>query len=222
MPEPAAPIPRATYRLQFHAGFGFRGCGGARALSGAARHQPRLRLALSEGAARQHARLRHRRPRPAEPRARRRAGLSTRMVAALRGERARADPRLRAEPYGRGRRRQSVVAGRAGMGSGFGITPAGSTSIGSRTGAICSRSCWCRSWATSTARCWKPASSRCGSTPDSGQLRGLGLRHAQAADLPAALRARARRRASGAGALGRRVLRACRTGGRRSRSAPRI
>ncbi len=39
------------------------------------------------------------------------------------------------------------------------------------------------------------------------QLRRLGLRHAQAADLPAALRAHPRRRASGAGAARRRLLR---------------
>ena len=74
------------------------------------------------------------------------------------------------EPHGRRRRRQSAGGSTCWSGARIPSTPAGSTSTGTRTGAICSRSCWCRSWATSTARCWRRATSSSGSTPDTGSL----------------------------------------------------
>ena len=71
----ASPPPRATYRLQFHKDFTFDDARRDRALSRAARDQPRLRLADPEGAARLDPRLRHRRPRRDQPGARRRGRL---------------------------------------------------------------------------------------------------------------------------------------------------
>ena len=54
-------LPEATYRLQFHAGFTFRDARAIVALFARSRHHPLLCLALSPGAARQPARLRHHR-----------------------------------------------------------------------------------------------------------------------------------------------------------------
>ena len=59
-----------------HAELRLRRAAAARALSQGARHQPSLRLALPEGARRQHPWLRHRRPQRAQSRARRRGRLS--------------------------------------------------------------------------------------------------------------------------------------------------
>ena len=113
-------VPRATYRLQLRAGFGFKRGGGDRALSRAARRQPRLSLAVLQGAARQRARLRHHRPRGAQSGARDGSGLRL----DDRGVPARGPRRILdfvPEPYGRRRRRQSAVARRARMGPGVPI-----------------------------------------------------------------------------------------------------
>ena len=59
----ARPLPESTYRLQFHAGFTFRDAAGDRALPARPGDHPLLCLALPEGPARQHARLRHHRSR---------------------------------------------------------------------------------------------------------------------------------------------------------------
>jgi hypothetical protein len=99
-------------------GIRFRPRHRAGAVPGAPRHQPCLRLALSEGAAGQHARLRHRRPRRAQPR----TGRWRRVRPYGRGvrrARAEADPGFRAEPHGGRRRRQPALARRAGMGAGL-------------------------------------------------------------------------------------------------------
>ena len=76
-------MPRATYRLQLHGGFPFAERRRAGALPGGARHQPPLLLAVPARAAGQPARLRHRRPRRAQPRARQRATTSTGSSSAL-------------------------------------------------------------------------------------------------------------------------------------------
>ena len=112
----AAAVPLATYRLQLTKDFGFDDAAALVPYLKRPRHHPSLCLAVSQGAARQHARLRHRRSRPAQSRARRRG----RLRAAVRGaeaERPRADPRFRAQPHGRRPCRQCLVARRAGMGA---------------------------------------------------------------------------------------------------------
>jgi (1->4)-alpha-D-glucan 1-alpha-D-glucosylmutase len=83
-----------------------------RALPEGAGHQPPVQLALPARAAGQHARLRHRRPRRAEPRGRRRA--RTRACARRCAARHGPDPRHRAQPHGRAGGRQRLVARRAG------------------------------------------------------------------------------------------------------------
>ena len=113
--------------------------------------QPRLLLAVPARARRQHARLRHRRPRRAQPRDRRRGGLRR----ASRGAaRARHGPaaRHRAQPHGRARRRQRLVAGRAGERRRPRATRATSTSTGQPLDARRSPArCCCRCSATTTA-----------------------------------------------------------------------
>ena len=111
---------RATYRLQFHKGFTFRDADGAGPLSRPARRQPSLCLAADGGAARLDARLRHRRPQPAQSRDRHRGGVPGTGRRA-RGARHGADRRYRAEPHGGRRRRQRLVARRAGMGRGLAL-----------------------------------------------------------------------------------------------------
>ena len=69
--NPPTMIPRATYRLQLHKGFGFDAMIAVRPLPGRARRQPCLLLALSQGTSGQPARLRHRRSQRAQSRARR-------------------------------------------------------------------------------------------------------------------------------------------------------
>ena len=76
-PAASANIPRATYRLQLHGDFTFRDATALRALPRRARRQPRVLLALPARAAGQHARLRHRRPRRAQPRDRHARRTST-------------------------------------------------------------------------------------------------------------------------------------------------
>ena len=56
-------VPFATYRLQLTKDFGFDDAAVARTLPQGARHHASLRVAVPESAARQHARLRHRRSR---------------------------------------------------------------------------------------------------------------------------------------------------------------
>ena len=108
----AARVPRATYRLQLHHDFTFDDATRVAAVPRAARREPRLLLADPARARRQPARLRHRRPRRDQPRDRRPRGLR-----ALRRGAARArhgpDARPGAQPHGRARRRQRVVARRA-------------------------------------------------------------------------------------------------------------
>ena len=67
--------------------------------------------------------------------------------------------------------RQPLVAGRARVGPGEPVRRASSTSTGRRARAACATRSCCRCWATSTARCWRRASS--GSEFDAGgrQLR---------------------------------------------------
>ena len=107
-------IPLATYRLQLTQGLRLRRRRAHRALSQVARHHASLRLAVPQGAARQHARLRRRRSPRAQSGVRRRGGLRAAERRAE-GRRPRPDPRFRAEPHG-GRLRQRLVAGRAGVG----------------------------------------------------------------------------------------------------------
>ena len=73
--------PRATYRLQLHAGFTFADAAAARAVPRRARHQPSLPVADPAGRAGHDARLRRRRSRARERRARRRGGLRARWSA---------------------------------------------------------------------------------------------------------------------------------------------
>ena len=143
-----------------------------------------------------------------------------RMIAALRSARAWADPRFRAEPHGRRRRRQSVLARRARMGPGLATTPAGSTSTGTPTGATCTTSCWCRSWATSTASSWRPASSRCSSMREAGSFAVWAYDTHKLPICPLHYARILGDDASGARAARRRVRRPAATGARRSRGAP--
>ena len=76
-----------------------RRCGEARALFAGTRHQPSLRVALSHGTRRLHARLRHRRSQRDQPGIRRRSRVRP-LVGGAQGGRHRADPRFRAQPHG--------------------------------------------------------------------------------------------------------------------------
>ena len=141
---------------------------------------------------------------------------STRMVAAFARERARADPRFRAEPHGRRRRRQSAVARRAGVGTGFGLRRLVRHRLGPGPPLPARQAAGSRSSATSTAPCWRPGSSSLKFDAAGGQLRGLGLRHAQAAGLPAALRSASSATSIRSWSGSATPSRACPNGGRRS------
>ena len=80
----SARIPRATYRAAAPRRVHLRATRPRSCPTSRARRQPRLLLALPARAARQHARLRHRRPQRAQPRDRHARRTSTRFVAALR------------------------------------------------------------------------------------------------------------------------------------------
>ena len=110
----AVDMPLSTYRLQLSKDFGFDDAARIVPYLKSLGITPSLHVAVPEGAARQHARLRRRRSRRAQSGVRRRGSLR---AAERRAEerRARADPRLRAQPHG-GRLRQRLVDGRAGMG----------------------------------------------------------------------------------------------------------
>ena len=196
---------RATYRLQFHkdsASTPPPRC----PLSGPARRQPCLCLALPEGAAGQHPWLRHRRPQRAQSRARRRRRLRARW-----SRRCASTGWARSSTSCRTTWASAAPTTRCGWtcsnGGRIRPTPAGSTSIGIPTAATC------------TGKLLVPfLGDQYGAVLEAGelvaevrrggrQLRGLGLRHPQAADLPAALRRDPGRRASGAGAARRRLRR---------------
>ena len=130
-----------------------------RRLSRRAGHQPPLQLALSAGRRGQHAWLRRRRPPPRQRGARRREAHA-RFCEAL-GSRARPGARHRAQPHGDHGRREPVVVGRAGERPGQPLRRLLRRRLGPARGR-CATRCSCRSWATTTAACSKPAS--CGST----------------------------------------------------------
>ncbi len=111
---------RATYRLQFHKGFTFRDAAALVPYLARLGDQPCLRLATDGGAPRLDPRLRHRRPRPAQPRDRHRSRVRG---AGRRARGARHGPhrRHRAEPHGCRRRRQRLVARCARMGRGLAL-----------------------------------------------------------------------------------------------------
>ena len=120
---PPAAAPRLRLRTGDRAG----------ALSRRARRQPRVLLAVPARAAGQPARLRHRRPRRAQPGDRQPTRTSSASCAALRAPRHGPDPRHGAEPHGRDGRRQRVVARRARERPGVARTPTSSTSTGRRS-----------------------------------------------------------------------------------------
>ena len=134
--------PRATYRLQLAAGFGFDDAAAVAAVPRRARHQPPLLLAVPAGGAGQHARLRRRRPRRG----------STRSWAATRGThrlcatpgRARPGPgaRHRAQPHG-DHRRENAGGGTCWRTARRAATPPTSTSTGIRPRPSCATRCCC-------------------------------------------------------------------------------
>ena len=201
--------PRATYRLQFTREFGFADAAAHRAVSRDARREPCVRVAISARAARQHARLRHRRARRAESRARRRR----RLRAHERGVRAaRASSRSSIScPTTWASAAPTIRCGsRCSSGDRDRRSPAGSTSIGSRPADISRRSCWCPCSGTNTAQRSKTASSSCDSTPTAGEFAVWAYDDAQAPDLPVALCARCSAtniRSSNASAMNSRALR---------------
>ncbi len=123
----------------------------------------------------------------AQPGAWRRGRRSTRMVRRLSRQQAWADPRFRAESHGRRRRRQSVVARRAGMGPGLGLRGMVRHRLGPGPALPARQAAGAVSGRPVRRGAGGAASSRCKFDEQERQLRGLGLRHAQAADLPAAL-----------------------------------
>ena len=145
------PVPRRLHLPRRH---------GHRALPARPGDHPLLRLAVPEGPARQHPRLRHRRPRLPQPgdRHRRRTTRPGSPPCATHGPGP--DPRHRAQPHGRRHQRERLVERRAGERPGLAIRRATSTSPGGpRPARSCrTRSC-CRSWATRTATSSRPASS---------------------------------------------------------------
>ena len=157
-------IPLATYRLQLSAQFGFAACRGAGALSASAWHQPSLCLAVSEVAARQHPRLRHRRPQSARSGAWRRGGIC-RTVRGARQRRHGPDPRFRAQPHGHRPLRQCVVARRARIRPGIAVCRDLRHRLGPAAVPHATPACCCRSSASPMAAPSKTARSCCGSTP---------------------------------------------------------
>ena len=157
-------VPRATYRLQFNKTFTF---------DDAVAVLPYLKqLGVShvycspilKGAAGQHARLRHRRPRRDQPRARRRGRLRALLGGAARARHGPA-PRHGAQPHGRARRRQRLVDGRAGKTAPPRSTRTISTSTGTPSTPTSKARCWCRRSASTTARCSPTTSWCCTSSP---------------------------------------------------------
>ena len=131
---------------------------GARALSQGARHHASLHLAVPQGAARQHARLRHRRSRPAQSRARRRGRLRAAERRAA-SSRSRPHPRFRAEPHGGRPRRQCLVARRAGMGPEIAARGVLRHRLGGAAAIGGTPACCCRFSASPMARRCRPARS---------------------------------------------------------------
>ncbi len=72
----------------------------------------------------------------------------------------RAGAGFRAEPHGRRRIATTRCGSTCSNGGRTRSTPAGSTSTGTRTGATCRTSCWCRFSATNTGSSWSAASLR--------------------------------------------------------------
>ncbi len=104
--------PRATYRLQLHAGFDFDAAVGDGSLPRGARGEPPLRLAHPAGGARQPPRLRRRGPRPDLRRPGRRGRLPSPGRGAARGGDG-SDRRPGPQSHGHRRRSEPLVVGRA-------------------------------------------------------------------------------------------------------------
>ena len=81
-----------------------------------------------------------------------------------------------AQPHGRARHGQRLVAGRARERAGLARMPATSTSTGNRPAPTSPTRCCCRCSATTTGRCWSAASCSCAGTPAAGALRRALLR----------------------------------------------
>ena len=155
-------IPIATYRLQLIGGFRFRRRCFRRALSEGARHHHlyaspfmRARKGSTHGYdVTDHAQFN-------QSSEAKRLRAAERRAAATR---SRADPGFRAQPCRRAFRRQSLVARRAGMGSGL-AHAASFDMTGSNCHTAPAAACCCRSSARPTARHWKVARSNCVTTP---------------------------------------------------------
>ena len=159
-----------------HGGFRFRRGRCHRPLSEGARHHASLCVALHEGAQGQHPWLRHRRPHQDQSGTRRRCRLRAieRRAAAAR---PRSDSRFRSQPCRRAFRRQSLVARRAGMGSGL----AACGIVRHRLGTCCrtapAAACCCRSSARPMAKRWKRARSSFATTPSEGSFSAWYFEH---------------------------------------------
>ena len=167
----AARLPESTYRLQLHAGFTFRDATAIAPIPARPGDHPRVRLAVPEGPAREHPRLRHHRPQLPQPRDRHRRrlrGVGRRAA----GRRDGPDPRHRPQSHGGRHQRERLVERRAGERRRRRDTGRTSTSPGApRPGRSSrTRSC-CRSWATPMATCSSPGSS--GSPSPTGRSRPL-------------------------------------------------
>ena len=150
--------PRATYRLQFTPDFGFDAAAGLAsylAKLGVSHLYASPYLKARPGST---PRIRHHRPQRLQPGTRGSAGLRP-DVGGAEGGGAEADPRLRAQPHGSGRRRQPLLARRPRMGSRIPPMRAGSTSIGIPTRPTSTTNCSCRSSAASSAPSSRRASS---------------------------------------------------------------
>ena len=158
-PQPGVPRPRATYRVQLHAGFGFDAAAAIAdylAELGVSHLYCSPYLQAAPGSTHGYDVLDHR--------------GSTRSWAARRPTRASAK---RSARQGLGQvldivpnhmaiteRAQRLVVGRAGERPGQPLCRTTSTSTGTRPRRGCTTRCCCRSWATTTAACSRRASSR--------------------------------------------------------------
>ena len=156
--------PRATYRLQLHAGFTFADAAAARRLPRRPRGQPPLQLARAAGRARQHPRLRRRGPLAGERRARRRGRVRRPASAAARsaamGLLLDIVPNHMAIVTPHNRWWWDVLENGTSA-----ATPPTSTWTGTRRKPGCATSSCCPSSATTTAGCWSPASCRSTAAP---------------------------------------------------------
>ena len=189
-------IPRATYRLQLHKGFGFDGRGALRAVPAALGVSHAYLSPYSQGACRAAPRLRHRRSQSAQSRARRRAPHSGSCDRGAEGARARVRSSTSCRITWAWAARTIRCGSMCSNGDRMRRTPAGSISSGTRERRYLHNKMLVPllgdQYGIELERGMLRAAVRC----HRGQLRGLGLRHAQAADLAAALRQHSRRRAS--------------------------